>query len=373
VGPQYADPVQHLSVEIESLAEFDAHLVGATRLAGWLVQSVDLTDRGPALAERDPAGAVFLGCRFDPDTALDLVRRDALVFPELPDVPFNPYRATLYSAAELYDTPRYADSLDAVAYAWFRATGTHADLPHTLAMALHDHAITDALDDLDLDPEHVVGIMGGHNWRRDDQAYLDGALLAAALTERGAVILTGGGPGAMEAANLGARFAGQADRLPAACELLATAPTFTTDIDAWVDTARTVLERWPGDPGMLTLGVPTWHYGHEPPNPFASHIAKYFTNALREDTLLRRCDGGIICLPGAAGTIQEIFQATTENYYAAEGAPLTPMILVGREYWTKRLPAWQLLSTLAQGRRIADVIHLVDSMAEAPALLSVPR
>ena len=33
----------------------------------------------------------------------------------------------------------------------------------------------------------------------------------------------------------------------------------------------------------LSLGVPTWFYGHEPPNLFATRIAKFFTNALRED------------------------------------------------------------------------------------------
>ena len=32
-------------------------------------------------------------------------------------VPVDPYRTTLYSAAELYDTPSYADSLDAASSA----------------------------------------------------------------------------------------------------------------------------------------------------------------------------------------------------------------------------------------------------------------
>ena len=41
--------------------------------------------------------------------------------------------------------------------------------------------------------------------------------------------------------------------------------------------------------------------GHEPTNLFATRIAKYFANALREDTLLHRCRGGIVYLPGHAG------------------------------------------------------------------------
>jgi len=34
--------------------------------------------------------------------------------------------------------------------------------------------------------------------------------------------------------------------------------------------------------------IPTWFYGHEPPDVFASAIAKYFSNALREDVVPRR-------------------------------------------------------------------------------------
>jgi hypothetical protein len=34
--------------------------------------------------------------------------------------------------------------------------------------------------------------------------------------------------------------------------------------------------------------IPTWFYGYEPPDVFASAMAKYFSNALREDVLLRR-------------------------------------------------------------------------------------
>ena len=77
-----------------------------------------------------------------------------------------------------------------------------------------------------------------------------------------------------------------------------------------------------------TLGIPTWHYGHEPPNVFASAIAKYFRNAMREAMLLEVCDAGIVFLPGAAGTVQEVFQDACENYYA-DPASVAPMVLVG--------------------------------------------
>jgi hypothetical protein len=61
------------------------------------------------------------------------------------------------------------------------------------------------------------------------------------------------------------------------------------------------------------VGVATWWYGHEPPNVFASAIAKFFQHAVREATLLRRCDGGIADLPGAAGTVQEVFHDAGDN------------------------------------------------------------
>ena len=121
-----------------------------------------------------------------------------------------------------------------------------------------------------------------------------------------------------------------------------------------------VLDRFPD--GADSLGIPTWHYGHEPPNVFATAIAKYFRNSTREATLLQICDAGIVFLPGLAGTVQEIFQDACENYYAEESA-VAPMILVGATYWTEELPGWPLLQSLARGRAMEEHVHLVDSLA----------
>jgi hypothetical protein len=41
-------------------------------------------------------------------------------------------------------------------------------------------------------------------------------------------------------------------------------------------------------------------------------------NPTREAILLEVCDAGIVFLPGAAGTVQEVFQDACENYYADE-------------------------------------------------------
>lgn len=73
-------------------------------------------------------------------------------------------------------------------------------------------------------------------------------------------------------------------------------------------------------------------------------------------------------LPGAAGTVQEVFQDACENYYGASES-ISPMILVGIEHWTKTLPAYPLLAELARGRAMEERIFLVDDPAEAVQIL----
>jgi predicted Rossmann-fold nucleotide-binding protein len=357
-------------LEVETLAAFDRHIRRTRRLNGWLVQSLDLTDRSEALLEVDPSGGVFLGCRFDPTVEQRLRAAGALIFPQLPDLPFDPYRARLYGAAELYGTGTVASSPDAVLYAWARSAQART-LSGELAATLHDHAISDALNDAtaDIDPRSVVGIMGGHALLRTDRAYRAAAQLGTSIALAGRTVLTGGGPGAMEAGNLGAYLSTWPDALDDALNTLGTVPTYRPDVDAWTATAYAVRERWPAAAAGISLAIPTWFYGHEPTNLFATVIAKYFTNALREDTLLHRCRGGIVYLPGEAGTVQEIFQAVTENFYAADATQIAPLILVGVDYWTNQLPAWPLLHRLGAGRLMGEVVHCVDDIATVLDLL----
>jgi predicted Rossmann-fold nucleotide-binding protein len=275
-------------------------------------------------------------------------------------VPVDPYRTTLYTAAELYDAPVYADSLDARTYAWSRLAPTPTD---SLAQALHDHAVDQALTGW-LTGRHLVGVMGGHDLLRGERAYAQAAHLGGLLGVSHTVA-TGGGPGAMEAANLGGRLAHAGPQvLDEALSRLAGAPSYHPSVDAWVSAALPVATL--GD--SPTLGIPTWFYGHEPPNVFATAIAKYFRNATREAILLQVCDAGIVFLPGAAGTVQEIFQDACENFYAAPES-VAPMVLVGRSYWTVDYPAWPLLQALARGRAMEPHVHLVDTIEEAADLV----
>ncbi|MGW8064426.1 LOG family protein [Streptomyces ziwulingensis] len=354
--------------EIESLAEFDRVVSAHGTLAHYRVQAVDLTARTDALMSADPTGAVFLGCPMDPGAAARVRAAGALVFPPIPGLPFNPYRGSVYSPDELYARlgEGYEATPDALAHDWFRRTRTDGDVFASMLRAIHDDAVSDAVDEL-LAGDPVVGVMGGHAMARGTKEYAGAARLGRELARAGFTVATGGGPGAMEAANLGAYAAPFDDgMLDDALLLLAEVASFTPSVTDWARSAFEVRDRWPG--GGTSVGVPTWFYGHEPPNAFASRIAKYFANATREDGLLARSNAGVVFLPGAAGTVQEIFDNATPNYYESRGAP-TPMVLVDRAHWTERLPAWQLLTSLAGGRTMESRIALVDRIEEAPGAL----
>ena len=363
------------TLEVESIESFD-RLVdeGAVAMHGWHAQSLDLRGRTAALDSLDVEGAIFLGCTFDPGVEEGLRRRGALIFPRLQGVPFNPYRSSLYTPQELYDGldhAPYEELPDALVYQWSIRQGQRQRVDATLASALHDHAIGDALDDLTRSEfssgRTIVGVMGGHAAQRGSLEFAQAATLGRLLARSGRLVATGGGPGAMEAANLGAYLSHiPDDGFKEALAELGSVPGFRPSVSAWARVAAAVVDRFPD--GTPSLGIPTWFYGHEPPNYFATHIAKYFANAIREAILLELCNGGIIFLPGAAGTVQEIFQDACENYYSAREA-VTPMVLVGRRHWEHEYPAWPMLSRLAAGRPMADRVFLVDTVEEAVAVM----
>ena len=363
-----AHAAHHNDREIETLEEFDAVVSSRGTLAGFRVQCVDLTDRTRELLASDATGAVFLGCPMRENAAAKVRADGALVFPPLPGLPFDPYRGHLYRPDELFASldKGYEETPDALAYAWFQQTKTDGDIYASMLRSVHDDAISDALDEL-LRGTRVVGVMGGHALGRGTEAYTGAVRLGRALARAGFTVATGGGPGAMEAANLGAYAAPYDDTmLHEACELLAGSPSFVPSVTDWARAAFEVRTRWPK--GNTSVGIPTWFYGHEPPNAFASHIAKYFANATREDGLLARSNAGVVFLPGAAGTVQEIFDNATPNYYESRGEP-TPMVLVNRAHWTERLPTWPLLQALARDRSMESRIALVDRIEEAPEAL----
>ena len=82
------DPMPR-ELDVDSLEAFDARSAAALgrrrhpgRIAGWHVQSVDLTGRAAVLKRLDVSGAVFLGCELAPGLEDSLRARGALVFLE---------------------------------------------------------------------------------------------------------------------------------------------------------------------------------------------------------------------------------------------------------------------------------------------------
>lgn len=387
--------------EVESLAALRALLASGRPLTGARLQDLDLTGHEAELLTRtDLTGLVVLGGRLSPALEAHLTAHHALVFPTDPHAPVDPYRATLYSPDELYAglaEHGYDATPDARAYRWALDGTHHHDAFVTLLRAIHDDSITDALDEF-VHGRPVVGVMGGHALERGRSAYKQAARLGHTLARLGLVVATGGGPGAMEAANLGALAPDEA-RLATALERLSQVPSFRPDIGAWAALALEVRRDLvavvapddaddPGAPPTLprtarptrSLGIPTWFYGHEPPNVFCDGIGKYFSNAIREDGLLARANAGLVVLEGSAGTVQEVFQALTPLFYAAppttvgseptESPPLPPVVLVGQEHWTDTVPIWAAVRALGRGRRLGDALHLVDTVEDAAAVIA---
>ncbi|MEO6116303.1 MAG: hypothetical protein ABIP33_07960 [Pseudolysinimonas sp.] len=284
-------------------------------------------------------------------------------------LPFQPIRNTVYTADELFAGYRpsvagsYASTMDFHTYQWFVKTGRSTPIDPYAAMmrALHDSSVTFDVGGV-ISGRRVVGIMGGHQLPRDSAAYRSIAELSRDLARRDMLVCTGGGPGAMEAGHLGAALSAHPDlELDSAISALGAMPLMPSLVDivapdgtpnpALVKIAHDwfapawQMSRAIVDP-VSSISIPTWHYGHEPTSPFATHIAKLFQNSIREDGLLTIARQGIVFTQGSAGTLHEVFQDAEQNFYATGGALFSPMVFLDRDYWTKTLPVHQLVDAL---------------------------
>lgn len=324
---------------------------GASEMAAFI--ALDLGARAGEFAQFSLAGSKFLGCTLNEELVVQIWRQHGSIFNEVGVLPerLPAFSRGIYTVAELYDGLKddgsdWDKTPDHDGFRWFMSSANNPrqlDVVEMLAARMHD-TIQEREVVSFLENRKVVAIMGGHDFPREQTAdeiragkpevYWKCVKIAKRLAEEGFLILSGGGPGVMEAANLGALLAGADETKVATVRGIMKQHPFTSA--EWRATAllarREILGNAEPTGHQVNLGIPTWYYGHEPPNLFASHHAKMFYNSLREDGLVTWANSGIIYFEGNGGTVQEIFQDAAQNYYSTRH---TPMVLFGKGYWNR--------------------------------------
>jgi uncharacterized protein (TIGR00730 family) len=170
-----------------------------------------------------------------------------------------------------------------------------------------------------------VSVFGSARTPRDHPHYLTGVRLGAALAQAGYAVITGGGPGAMEAANRGCQEAGGLS-VGLGIEL-----PFEQELNEWVD-----------------VGI----------------SFRYF---FVRKTMFVKYAQAFVILPGGFGTLDELFEALT--LVQTHKVTRFPVILFGTEYWGG-LVDWIRQTLAGQGTISAsdvDLLTLTDDVDEAVA------
>lgn len=174
-----------------------------------------------------------------------------------------------------------------------------------------------------------VAVFGSARTRPGDKCYHKAEELAYLLTKKGFGIITGGGPGAMEAANKGAHIAG-------------------------------------GKSVGLNINLPF----EQTANPYIDpdkliQFDYFFTRKL----MFMRYAQGYVVLPGGFGTMDELFEAIT--LIQTHKLVNFPIVLISKDYWGG-LVTWIKEIMLAEGKiseKDLDIFHLVDTIEEAVTVI----
>lgn len=356
--------------KVETLKQFIANGRSAKDCT---LQDLNFSDLNIDWENMDIENTTFLGCDLSLEEEFILRKKGAFVYHAPKNLPYQPFRKKLYDWQELMEgfSVEQDNSIDAHIYQHFSKNKYNPSINEALWQRIHDHAMDDALRDLlifdeaGMTQKKCVGFMGGHSTKRTHESYRKTAITAKLLAEAGYFVVSGGGPGIMEATNLGAYFGGRSEEeLLDAIQILQQAPHYADE--NFHTQAFEVIDKYPN--GTESLAIPTWFYGHEPSNLFATHIAKYFSNSIREDTLLAISLYGIVCAPGSAGTTQEIFMDATQNHYGTFNY-YSPMVFLGRKRYQVDTMIYPLLRQLAWGRAYFDLLHITDSPKEVLSFL----
>ena len=174
----------------------------------------------------------------------------------------------------------------------------------------------------------AISVFGSARTPTDHPEYAFAERLGAELHAAGYAVITGGGPGIMEAANKGFCEAGGVS-VGLGIEL-----PFEQAMNDWVD-----------------VGI----------------VFRYF---FARKTMFVKYARGFVVLPGGFGTLDELFEALT--LVQTRKVTRFPVVLVGTEYWGGLID-W-LRSSLLDGGKIKredlDLIHVVDDVHEAVAAIA---
>ena len=346
---------------IRSIQQFER---AEGKLSATIVKGLDLAQFDPGFWEKaDIQTTYFLGCTFGNKNIEDhLQARGAFILRRFDGLEYEPYRSTLYTPDELMTRTASAVPIDDLIYEKYIAKGKFStNLIEALTRRIHDFSMDDCLMQLtdEISPTDMVCITGGFFQDRTDPWFRKTAEMARLLSIENKFVVTGGGPGIMEAANLGAYLSAYDDSaLDVALSILAKAPKWTDE--SWRDRSLEVKEKFPE--GRRSLGIPTWFYGFEPTNLFASDIAKYFDNSIREGLLMSIAKGGAVFAPGSAGARQEIFMAATQNHFGSIGYHY-PMVLFGKEHYQVDTHVFQLLQQVSN-ENYRDLLYSTDDPAK---------
>jgi uncharacterized protein (TIGR00730 family) len=173
----------------------------------------------------------------------------------------------------------------------------------------------------------AVSIFGSARLREGHPAYESAREMGRLLAEKGFAVITGGGPGIMEAGNRGAFEAG-------------------------------------GKSVGCNIHLP--HEQHD--NPYLNRVVTFYYFFVRKVMLIKYSSAFVI-FPGGFGTLDELTEALT--LIQTGKLPDFPVVLVGREYWQGFL-SWARLAFLEAktvDARDLDRISLVDSPAEAAEIV----
>lgn len=178
---------------------------------------------------------------------------------------------------------------------------------------------------------HFVGpcitVFGSARIRENDPHYQLTRRMGGAIAKLGFTVMTGGGPGLMEAANRGAKEA-----------------------------------------GGRSVGCNILLLQEQKPNPWLDRWVNIDHFFVRK-TLLMKYSYGFIIMPGGVGTLDEMFEAIT--LIQTRKIRNFPIVLMGLDYWQ---PLVALLNHMAEAGTISredlSLIHMTDSVEDATAHLS---